>query len=49
MVEGYPVANWEGKSFGNMSTHGTVSMFKKVGLKVVGKFGNTNVVMRRTV
>jgi GNAT superfamily N-acetyltransferase len=49
LVEGYPVANWEGKSFGNMSTHGTVSMFKKVGFKVVGKFGNTNVVMRRTV
>ncbi len=46
IVEAYPVANWEGKSFGNMSTHGTVSMFKKAGFKRVAPFGNTNVVMR---
>jgi GNAT superfamily N-acetyltransferase len=49
LVEAYPVANWEGGAFGNMSTHGTVSMFKKEGFKKVAPFGNTNVVMRRTV
>ena len=49
VVEAYPVANWEGKSFGNMSTHGTVSMFKKAGFKRAAAFGNTNVVMRRTI
>jgi ribosomal protein S18 acetylase RimI-like enzyme len=48
-VEAYPVANWEGKSFGNMSTHGTVSMFKKAGFKRVAPFGNTNVVMRKKI
>lgn len=47
IVEAYPVANWEGKSFGNMSTHGTVSMFKKAGFKRVAPFGNTNMVMRK--
>jgi len=49
IVEAYPVANWEGKSFGNMSTHGTVSMFKKAGFERVAPFGNTNVVMRRKI
>jgi GNAT superfamily N-acetyltransferase len=49
IVEAYPVANWEGKSFGNMSTHGTVSMFKRVGFKRVARFGNTNVVMRKKI
>jgi GNAT superfamily N-acetyltransferase len=49
IVEAYPVANWEGKSFGNMSTHGTVSMFKKAGFKRVAPFGNTNVVMRKMI
>jgi hypothetical protein len=43
------VANWEGMAFGNMSTHGTVSMFKKAGFKAVGPFGNANVIMRRTI
>jgi GNAT superfamily N-acetyltransferase len=47
IVEAYPVANWEGKSFGNMSTHGTVSMFTEAGFKRVAPFGNTNVVMRK--
>jgi GNAT superfamily N-acetyltransferase len=49
LVEGYPVADWEGKSFGNMSTHGTASMFKKAGFKAVGPFGSTNMIMRRTI
>ncbi len=49
IVEVYPVANWEGKSFGNMSTHGTVSMFKEAGFKRVAPFGNTNVAMRKKI
>ncbi len=49
VVEGYPVANWEGVSFGNASTHGTVSMFRKQGFKEVAAFGERNVVMRRTL
>jgi GNAT superfamily N-acetyltransferase len=49
LVEAYPVANWAGKSFGNMSTHGTVSMFQKAGFRRVGPYGNTNVVMRRSI
>jgi GNAT superfamily N-acetyltransferase len=48
-VEAYPVANWEDKSFGNMSTHGTVSMFTRAGFKRVAPFGNTNVVMRKKI
>jgi GNAT superfamily N-acetyltransferase len=49
IVEAYPVADWGGKSFGNMSTHGTVSMFKKAGFKRVAPFGNTNVVIRKKI
>jgi len=49
IVEAYPIANWDGKSFGNMSTHGTVSMFKKAGFRRVAQFGNTNVVMRKMI
>jgi GNAT superfamily N-acetyltransferase len=49
LVEAYPVADWEGASFGNMSTHGTVSMFEKQGFKEVASFGRTNVVMQRTI
>ena len=49
IVEAYPVANWEGKSFGNTSTHGTVSMFKAAGFKRVAPFGNANVVMRKKI
>jgi ribosomal protein S18 acetylase RimI-like enzyme len=49
IVEAYPVENWEGKSFGNMSAHGTVSMFKKVGFKSVAPFGNTNIAMRKAI
>jgi len=49
IVEAYPVANWKGKSFGNMSTHGTVPMFKEAGFKRMAPFGNTNVVMRKKI
>jgi ribosomal protein S18 acetylase RimI-like enzyme len=49
LVEGFPVSNWEGGSFGNMSTHGTVSMFAKQGFKKVAAYGNTNVLMRKRV
>jgi hypothetical protein len=49
LVEAYPVEDWEGAAFGNMSTHGTVSMFEKAGFKVIAPFGSTNVLMRRTV
>jgi GNAT superfamily N-acetyltransferase len=49
LVEAYPVENWEGKAFGNMSTSGTVSMFKKEGFGVVAAFGATNVVMRKRI
>ncbi len=49
LVEGYPVADWQGASFGNVSTHGTVSMFRKQGFKQVKQFGPRNVLMRRTV
>ena len=49
IVEAYPVANWKGKSFGNTSTHGTVSMFKAAGFKRVAPFGNANVVMRKKI
>jgi hypothetical protein len=41
------------RAFGNESTHGTCSMFKKAGFKVVAPFGSTrfstHVVVRRTV
>jgi GNAT superfamily N-acetyltransferase len=49
LVEAYPVAEWEGGAFGNLSTHGTVSMFEKQGFRVVAPFGRANVLMRRTV
>ena len=49
LVEGYPVADWGEASFGNVSTHGTVSMFRKQGFKKVAPFGKKNVLMRRTL
>jgi GNAT superfamily N-acetyltransferase len=49
LVEGYPLADWEGVSFGNVSTHGTVSMFRKQGFNIVAPFGRRNLLMRRTV
>lgn len=49
LVEGYPVADWEGVSFGNVSTHGTVSMFQKQGFKIIAPFGRRNVLVRRRI
>jgi GNAT superfamily N-acetyltransferase len=53
LVEAYPIAHWKAGTFGNVSTHGTASMFKREGFKIVAPFGGTafqtNVLMRRTV
>ena len=53
LVEAYPITRWESYAFGNESTHGTASMFKKAGFEIVAPFGSTrfstHVVMRRTV
>ncbi len=61
MVEAYPLAPFEeirkceqrerghASSFGNVSTHGTVSMFKKHGFQEVAPWGNKNVLMRRMI
>ena len=53
IVEGYPIGRWESRAFGNESTHGTMSMFKKAGFRAVAPFGktrfSTHVLMRRTV
>jgi GNAT superfamily N-acetyltransferase len=59
LVEAYPLKPFDklreselrerghASSFGNVSTHGTVSMFKKQGFKEVGPYGSRNVVMRK--
>lgn len=53
LVEAYPIMRWKAGTFGNVSTHGTVSMFEKEGSRFVALFGGTkfqtNVLMRRTV
>lgn len=53
LVEAYPIARWESYAFGNESTHGTVSMFRKQGFKTVAPFAttrfSTHVLMRKTV
>jgi GNAT superfamily N-acetyltransferase len=61
VVEAYPIVRWDelrsselrrrgrAPSFGNVSTHGTVSMFEKQGFKVMAPFGNINVLMRRAI
>lgn len=53
LVEGYPVVHFRPGTFGNTSTHGTASMFKREGFRMVGPFGTTvhrtNVLMRKTV
>jgi GNAT superfamily N-acetyltransferase len=61
LVEAYPLINWDklrrseiqrrghAPSFGNMSTHGTVSMFEKQGFETVAPFGSSNVLMRSIV
>jgi GNAT superfamily N-acetyltransferase len=52
LVEAYRIPRWETRAFGNESTHGTLSMFKKAGFKVVAPFGatrfSTHVLVRRT-
>ena len=61
LVEAYPNIPWEelcrariarcghAPSFGNESTHGTLSMFEKQGFKVVAPYGLSNVLVRKTV
>ena len=61
VVEAYPMIPWEelcrervgrcghAPAFGNASTHGTLSMFERRGFKVVGPYGLSNVVVRKTV
>jgi GNAT superfamily N-acetyltransferase len=61
VVEAYPMIPWEelcrarvrrcghAPAFGNASTHGTLSMFERQGFKVVGPYGLSNVVVRKTV
>ena len=61
LVEAYPLIEWDklrrceirrrgrAPSFGNVSTHGTVSMFERQGFKTVAPFGILNVLMRRMV
>lgn len=53
LVEAYPITRWESRAFGNESTHGTASMFKKEGFKLVAPFGSirfsTSVLMRRSI
>ena len=61
VVEAYPMIPWEelcrervrrcghAPAFGNASTHGTLSTFERQGFKVVGPYGLSNVVVRRTV
>lgn len=49
IVEAFPVTRWDGASFGNVSTHGTVSMFARQGFMKIAPWGNRNVLMRRTL
>ena len=61
LVEAYPLMQWEkvrhseirrrghAPSFGNVSTHGTVSMFAKQGFKKAGSYGSLNIVMRKMI
>lgn len=53
LVEAYPITHWESRAFGNESTHGTASMFKKAGFKIVAPYGetrfSTHVLMCRTI
>ena len=52
LVEAFPITRWQSRTFGNESTHGTASMFRKAGFKIVAPFGttrfSTHVVMRKT-
>jgi GNAT superfamily N-acetyltransferase len=41
LVEAYPIDSWLPRTFGNQSTHGTISMFSKAGFKPVASLGAT--------
>ncbi len=45
LVEAYPIARWDAYT----KYLGTVSMFRREGFKTVAPFGNSNVLMRRTI
>lgn len=45
IVEAYPIIQWGAYS----EYHGTASMFRKEGFKIVAPFGKSNVVMWRTI
>ena len=53
IVEAYPIVQWRPGTFGNQSTNGTATMFKRVGFKTVAPFGRTihrtSVMMRANV
>jgi GNAT superfamily N-acetyltransferase len=53
VVEAYPIATWQSRAFGNESTHGTASMFKKASFKPVAPLASTvfstHVLMLRTL
>jgi ribosomal protein S18 acetylase RimI-like enzyme len=53
LVEAYPIVCWEPRTFGNESTNGTVSMFRKQGFKIVASFNSTrfstHVLMRKII
>lgn len=52
-VEAYPISTWQPRAFGNESTHGTASMFKKAGFHLVSplttSLPSSTVVMRRLI
>lgn len=53
IVEAYPISRWETRAFGNESTSGTLSMFKRQRFKIVALFGATrfssHVLVRRVL
>jgi GNAT superfamily N-acetyltransferase len=53
IVEAYPISRWETRAFGNESTSGTLSMFKRQRFKVVAPLGATrfssHVLVRRVL
>jgi GNAT superfamily N-acetyltransferase len=52
-VEAYPIDWWLPRAFGNESTHGTASLFKKAGFRPVARLATTrfssHVLMRKSV
>lgn len=41
LVEAYPITRWLSRAFGNESTCGTISMFKKAGFRTIAPMGST--------